>query len=83
MRIVDTGQLADLDSEPGAAFLGRAVGGPDDVHGLEVVGRPRLVLGAGEQALDEMPLGRRDSRQRRPGRPGAARPVSARGCRSG
>jgi integrase len=37
-------------------LLGGAIGGPDHVHGSQVVGRTRLVLRAGYQSLDEMPL---------------------------
>jgi integrase len=40
------------------SFFGRAIRRPDHVHGLEVVGGSRLVLGPGEQAVDEVSLSR-------------------------
>jgi hypothetical protein len=41
-----------------ASFLGRSIGGPDDIHGFQGVARPGLMFIAGDQTRDEMPLGR-------------------------
>ena len=38
-------------------FFCRAVGGPDDVHRLEIVGRAGFMGLSSQEAFDEMPLG--------------------------